>query len=102
MIKILKIQGIIFLLLSIISWIGEGNPFPPLTFILTAFIAPVMLVSYNWGVETFFYAFIIILFTMSMMIYGYKQRDKKRGIITFIVGFWLYAFASLLFVGSHF
>ena len=104
--KILKTQAFIFLLLSLIALITTGKVlsiFAPLLGVFIAFwIMPIMLFSYNWGSEIFISAFIIFLFTISLMIYGYKQRETNVGIITFLVGFWIYVLSSTMFLGTHF
>jgi len=100
--KILKIQALIFLLLALLVWISKGDPTPSLMIIIALFIAPIMLFSPLWSIEMYSYAFLLLIVVLSLMIYGYKQRDRKRGIIAFSVGFWLYAGASLLFVGMNF
>ena len=101
--KILKIQAFILLLLIIVVWINKGNPDSALMVIVTLFIAPIMLFSPHYlGIETYIYAFILLIVVLSLMIYGYKQRERKRGIIAFTVAFWLYAGACLLFVGMNF
>jgi hypothetical protein len=100
--KILKIQALILLLLTIIIWINKGNPDSALMIILTLILAPIMLFSSHWGIEIYIYTFILFTVVLSLMIYGYKQRDIKQGIIAFSVGFWLYAFTCFLFVGMNF
>ena len=104
--KILKIQAFIFLLLSLLTLITTGKVlsiFAPLVGIFISFwMTPIMLFGYNWGSEIFIGAFIIFLLTTSLMIYGYKQRDTNLGIVAFLLGFWIYVFASTMFLGTHF
>ena len=100
--KILKIQALIFLILMILSWISNGNPFLPIIILLVIVVAPIMLFSYNWGMETYILSLIIFLLTILLMIYGYKNIDLKRGIVSFLIGFWIYALSSLMFLGTHF
>jgi 4-hydroxybenzoate polyprenyltransferase len=86
----------------LISAIGTGNPFPPLMTLGVVIIAPMMLFSYNWGIEIYLISLAIFVVTMLMMIYGYKKRHLKLGIIVFLLGFWIYSLACLLFLGAHF
>ncbi len=101
--KILKIQALILLLLMLLAWVSKGSPDSAFMLIVTLFIAPLMFFSSHWlGIAVYSYALVIVMVTLTLMIYGYKQRDKKQGIITFSVGFWLYTFSCLLFVESQF
>ena len=99
--KILKINGLIFLILMTWSWVYQGQPLFPLFSLVLMIIAPIMLFSYNWGMETYIVSLILLL-TILIMIYGYKNIDLKRGIVSFLIGFWTYWLSSLMFVGSHF
>ena len=85
-----------------IAWVVDGNPFSPLITLLSIIVAPIMLCSYNWGMETYIISLTIFLLTMLLMIYGYKNRNLKRGVLSFLIGFWTYALSSLMFLGTHF
>jgi len=99
---ILKIQGIIFLVLAIITLLVGGNILMLLSVPLTMIMAPLMLFSYPWGVETFVVALIVSFIPLGLMIYGYKKRNMKQGVVAFLLGFWLQFFASIMFLGAHF
>jgi len=103
--KILKIQLITILLLSFVSWIAMQSPLGlsvPIAELLNMLIVPFVLLSHNWGMETFLIAGLIFVSTMSLMVYGYKQAETNVGVVAFTLGFWTYSFASLMFLGMHF
>jgi len=74
----------------------------PIAGLLSMLIVPFVLLSHNWGVETFLVAGLIFVSVISLMVYGYKQAETNVGIVSFTLGFWAFAFASLMFLGMHF
>jgi len=96
--KILKIQFIIFSILTIISLFTLGNIWLPLIMLLAIIIGPEMAYYYPytlWG-----YSIITITFLIAsvLMYYGIKKRNQNRGVFAFISGFWLWG-AMGLFAG---
>ena len=95
--KILLIQIIIFLVLILLSYIFDGRPWQPILLLLGTVFGPYMAYYYPWGIETHLSITIGFVIAAILMSYGIKYRINNKGIILFLLGFWLWTFIGLLF-----
>lgn len=87
--NILKIQLLIFILLTIISLLTHGNMWLPIMMILSVFIGPQMAYYYPWSLAVHIIITIGFIVAGVLMFYGFKKRESTRGVLTFIVGYWV-------------
>lgn len=71
-------------------------------FAFTIIMMPIMLFTYNWGIEIYTYIFILFLIIAGFLFYGWKNRSKFRGQLSISIAIWGYTFASIMFMGSHY
>jgi len=71
-------------------------------FLFTIIMVPIMLLTYNWGLEFYSATFIVFLIITSLLLYGWKNKNRIRGQLSISIAIWGYTFISLLFMGSHF
>ncbi len=71
-------------------------------FVFTVIITPIMLVTYNWGLEFYSVVFIVFLFIVSLLFYGWNNKNRLRGKFSISIAIWGYTFISAMFMGSHF
>jgi len=95
--KILIVQAIIFLFLSLLSLATQGTLWLPVVMGLSSvIIGPYMAYYYPWGFETHLGITIGFIIASILMFYGIKYRDINKGIFMFTLGFWLWAFLGLV------
>ena len=94
--KILLVQAIIFLFLSLLSLVTQGTLWLPVMGLLSVIIGPYMAYYYPWGFETHLGITIGFIIASILMFYGIKYRDINKGIFMFTLGFWLWAFLGLV------
>jgi len=94
--KILKIQFVIFGILTFISLFALGNIWLPLMMLLSVVIGPEM--AYYYPYSLWEYSIITITFLASalLMYYGIKKRNQNRGVLAFVIGFWMWGVMGLL------
>ena len=95
--KILKIQAYIFFALTVLSFILQGAPWLPIMLILSIVIGPFMAYGYPWDSSTHLLITIGFLLAIFLLVYGFKYRTCTKGIVAFILGFWLWASIGLFF-----
>lgn len=71
-------------------------------FLFAIVMVPIMLLTYNWGLEFYSAVFVIFLFIASLLFYGWKYKSRIRGQLSISIAIWGYTFISLLFMGSHY
>ena len=95
--SILKIQAYIFLVLTLVSLLLHKTIGLPIIILLGIIIGPFMAYNYPWDIQIHIFISIGFLLSIGMMGYGIKYRTVNRGRILFILGFWLWAFISLVY-----
>jgi hypothetical protein len=95
--KILLIQIIIFLVITLLSFILQGTPWLSIMMLLSTIVGPFMAYSYPWGIETHLSITSGFIIAAILMFYGIKYRTTNKGIMLFLLGFWLWIFIGLLF-----
>ena len=94
--NILKIQLLIFIILTIISLLTLGNVWLPLIMILSVFIGPPMAYYYPWNSTDHVIITVGLIVAGVLMFYGFKKRELTRGVLAFIVGYWIWTAFGLL------
>ena len=97
MIKILKIQIFIFLLLTLLSLILQGTLWLPTMFLLSTIVGPFMAYASASELQTYIFITLGFFLAIIMMRIGIKYRTIKRGTILFTLGFWFWTFIGLIF-----
>ena len=99
--NIFKVQGFIFLLLTIIAWIVTGSPLAILLLVFSILGGPYFMFTFPQTTITYIVLSSIFLFAIVLMVYGYRERAKNRGTIIFTIGFWIWAFLSFMSLAQH-
>jgi len=94
--KILKIQFIIFSILTFISLFTLGNIWLPLMMLLSIIIGPWMAYYYPHGLMGHSIITITFLVAGLLMYYGIKKQNHNRGVLAFISGFWIWGLIGLV------
>jgi len=95
--KILIIQAYIFLALTVLSIIILGTPWLPIMILLGGVAGPFMAYDYPWSSEIHILISFGFLLAVFMMGIGVRYRTMKRGIILFLLGFWLWIVIGLVY-----
>jgi hypothetical protein len=93
--SILKIQAIIFILLTVISLISVGNIWLPLMAVLSFIVGPIMAYSHPKEMQDYIIITLLFILALVLMFYGMRKKESNRGISTFIIGFWLWVVVGL-------
>ena len=95
--KILIVQASIFLFLLLISLATQGTPWLPIMILIAIIIGPFMAYGYPWDSSTHLLITIGFLLAIFLLLYGFKYRTYTKGIVAFILGFWLWVYIAFVF-----
>lgn len=97
--NILTIQAIIFILLTYIGFILHGLHGLGISLIILMgiIIGPFMAYQYPWNEATHTMIIVGLVISFIFMIYGTKKRKDISGQVIFTIGFWAWAFISLVY-----
>ena len=95
--EILRIQTYIFLALILLSFIITGTPWLPIMVLFGTVAGPFIAYDYPWNNQTHLFITFGFLSAVIMMGMGIKYNTMTKGIILFLLGFWLWTFIGLVF-----